>query len=396
MPVLTRSLHYLFAPIIIVFLCIVGIQQLALTWQNWLPKIEQLPYYLFGVSALLALQFNSARITYLSLFLLIFYSLKQGAFIADDLVIFSDEQAFLIGTFIIAFLAISKDRSLFSMHFFKIIIGMILCALLAWGWHVAINLLASLPPKKISDSLSLLLSLYVPIGVACIVVCIFSVWRSTGTDSTIAITLFIWLFGYYMPDQLPISVLFTLIGIAYIYSILAKSYHLAYRDELTGLSSRRALNTVALSLNKHYSLAMVDIDHFKHFNDTYGHDVGDQVLRLVAAKLVKVQGGGKVYRYGGEEFAIVFENKDIEVVLPHLEKLRKKISQYDIVLRNEKRKLTSKADRDVVDSQNPTVNITISIGVAEQHGENSFDNTLKRADKALYKAKDNGRNCVFA
>lgn len=103
MPVLTRSLHYLFAPIIIVFLCIVAIQQLALTWQNWLPKIEQLPYYLFGVSALLALQFNSARITYLSLFLLIFYSLKQGAFIADDLVIFSDEQAFLIGTFIIAF-----------------------------------------------------------------------------------------------------------------------------------------------------------------------------------------------------------------------------------------------------------------------------------------------------
>nr|WP_269154454.1 GGDEF domain-containing protein [Shewanella schlegeliana] len=173
-------------------------------------------------------------------------------------------------------------------------------------------------------------------------------------------------------------------------------YALAYKDELTGLASRRALNTMALSLNNHYSLAMVDIDHFKRFNDTYGHDVGDQVLRLVAKKLSKVKGGGQVFRYGGEEFTIVFENKDIELVLPYLEEIRQKIDHYDIVLRNEGRKLTSKSDRETTHKPNPKVNITISIGVAEQHGETSFENTLKRADEALYKAKNNGRNCVFA
>ncbi|GIU21043.1 hypothetical protein TUM4445_39280 [Shewanella sp. MBTL60-112-B2] len=153
---------------------------------------------------------------------------------------------------------------------------------------------------------------------------------------------------------------------------------------------------MALSLNKHYSLAMIDIDHFKTFNDTYGHDIGDQVLRLVARKLSKVKGGGQVFRYGGEEFTIVFENKDIEVVLPHLEDLRRKISDYNIVLRNEGRKASSKSDRTAKDKANPIVNITISIGVAEQRGETTFENTLKRADKALYQAKNNGRNQVFA
>nr|WP_275660525.1 GGDEF domain-containing protein [Shewanella sp. Isolate13] len=173
-------------------------------------------------------------------------------------------------------------------------------------------------------------------------------------------------------------------------------YDLAYKDELTGLASRRALNTMALSLNKHYCVAMVDIDHFKSFNDTYGHDVGDQVLRLVAKKLSKVKGGGQVFRYGGEEFTIVFESRNIERVLPHLEEIRQKISQYNIVLRDQGRKGKSKLDRNRKQKPNQTVNITISIGVAEQRGETSFEKTLKSADEALYKAKNNGRNCVFA
>ncbi|MGS0681473.1 GGDEF domain-containing protein [Shewanella sp. 125m-7] len=396
MPVLKRSLHYLFAPITFALLCIAATQQLALTWQTWLPTIDDLPYYLFGVSALLALQFNCFRICYLSILLLLFYSLGPSTSDTSPLAIFGHEQTFLIGTFVITFFAISKDRALLSRHFFKTLFGIGLCLIFALGWYAVISQLTELNPKQIPNSLNLLLSLYLPVGLACIVVCIFSVWRSTGTDTTIAITLFIWLFSYYMPNELPVSVLLSLLAITYIYSILAKTYHLAYRDELTGLSSRRALNTMALSLNKHYSLAMVDIDHFKRFNDTYGHDVGDQVLRLIAAKLSKVNGGGQVFRYGGEEFIIVFENKDIEVVLPHLEELRQKISQYDIVLRNEKRKTTTKSDRDSCDNLSPRANITISIGVAEQRGETSFETTLKRADKALYKAKANGRNRVFA
>ena len=89
-------------------------------------------------------------------------------------------------------------------------------------------------------------------------------------------------------------------------AIIETSYSMAFHDELTGLPARRAFNQALLALEDPYTVAIVDIDHFKQFNDTYGHDTGDQVLRLVAGKLAQVTGGGKPFRCGGEEFAIFF------------------------------------------------------------------------------------------
>src|SRR5229473_3561737 len=91
-------------------------------------------------------------------------------------------------------------------------------------------------------------------------------------------------------------------------SLIETSYVLAYHDELTGIRGRRAFNESLLSLDQQYAIAIVDIDHFKHFNDTYGHDTGDHVLRMVAARLADVGGGGQAFRCGGEEFAILFHN----------------------------------------------------------------------------------------
>ena len=92
--------------------------------------------------------------------------------------------------------------------------------------------------------------------------------------------------------------------------MIENSYLLAYHDELTTLPSRRAFNDAMMRLQPPYSIAVVDIDHFKKFNDTYGHDTGDvQVLRLVASKLSLVTGGGNAYRCGGEEFTILFPGK---------------------------------------------------------------------------------------
>src|ERR1700689_5184653 len=108
-------------------------------------------------------------------------------------------------------------------------------------------------------------------------------------------------------------------------SIIENSYLLAYHDELTTLPSRRAFNDALLRLQDPYSIAVVDIDHFKRFNDTYGHDTGDQVLRLVAANLARVTGGGQAYRCGGEEFTILFPGKTTAEVVDHLERLRRKI-----------------------------------------------------------------------
>jgi diguanylate cyclase (GGDEF)-like protein len=121
-------------------------------------------------------------------------------------------------------------------------------------------------------------------------------------------------------------------GLILVSSIIENSYLLAYHDELTTLPARRAFNDALLRLEDPYAVAVVDIDHFKKFNDTYGHETGDQVLRLVAAKLADVTGGGRAYRVGGEEFSILFPGKSVKDVLPHLELLRSEVeaSQFHV------------------------------------------------------------------
>ncbi|WP_054064645.1 GGDEF domain-containing protein [Pseudomonas asplenii] len=182
-------------------------------------------------------------------------------------------------------------------------------------------------------------------------------------------------------------------------AVAHEAYQMAFRDELTGLPGRRALNERMQRLGRNYVLAMTDVDHFKKFNDTHGHDVGDQVLRLVASKLAKVSGGGRAYRYGGEEFAVVFAGKSLEECLPHLEVIREVIANYSIQLRNP----DSRPQDDQQGRQRrsgggaSSVSVTISIGVAErQLDQRTPDEVLKSADQALYAAKGAGRNCVMA
>ncbi|AIC23411.1 diguanylate cyclase (GGDEF) domain-containing protein [Pseudomonas chlororaphis] len=182
-------------------------------------------------------------------------------------------------------------------------------------------------------------------------------------------------------------------------AVAHEAYQMAFRDELTGLPGRRALNERMQRLGRNYVLAMSDVDHFKKFNDTHGHDVGDQVLRLVASKLSKVSGGGRAYRYGGEEFAVVFAGKTLEECMPHLEVIRETIANYNIQLRNQE-------NRPQDDQQGrqrrgaaaaSSVSVTVSIGVAERQMEHrSPEEVLKSADQALYSAKGAGRNCVMA
>ncbi|MGA9981264.1 MAG: GGDEF domain-containing protein [Candidatus Sulfotelmatobacter sp.] len=196
-------------------------------------------------------------------------------------------------------------------------------------------------------------------------------------------------------------------------SIVETSYLLAYHDELTTLPSRRALNDALLNLQVPYSIAMVDIDHFKQFNDQHGHDTGDQVLRLVAAKLARVSGGGQAYRCGGEEFTILFPGKTTTEVEDHLEQLRRAIEATRFrprgvdrrqtprgpdrrTVRQRGRAQTGQAVRRLAQVEDPAaLSVTVSIGVAASTQSRSDPNRIMdAADKALYRAKANGRNRV--
>jgi GGDEF domain-containing protein len=208
-------------------------------------------------------------------------------------------------------------------------------------------------------------------------------------------------------------------------TIVETSYLLAYHDELTTLPSRRAFHDALLRLEAPYTIAMLDIDHFKRCNDTYGHDTGDQVLRMVASRLARVSGGGQAYRCGGEEFAILFSGKTTSDVVEHLEKLRADIEASKLRLRGPDRRQEARGpDRRnqrssnqrppnqrsrsraqtghairqlsrVEPSSSDELSVTASIGVATSTRENpSSEEVIKAADKALYRAKDGGRNRI--
>jgi diguanylate cyclase (GGDEF)-like protein len=196
-------------------------------------------------------------------------------------------------------------------------------------------------------------------------------------------------------------------------AIVEMSYLLAYHDELTTLPSRRAFHDALLRLEPPYSIAMVDIDHFKRCNDTYGHDTGDQVLRMVASRLARVSGEGQAYRCGGEEFAIVFPGKTTSDVLDHLEKLRAAIEASKLHLRGpDRRQETRGPDRRNQRARgraqtghairqlsrvaaSTELSVTASIGVATSRRENpSAEEVIQAADKALYRAKAAGRNRI--
>ncbi|HDS1790300.1 GGDEF domain-containing protein [Pseudomonas putida] len=179
-------------------------------------------------------------------------------------------------------------------------------------------------------------------------------------------------------------------------AVAHEAYQMAFRDELTGLPGRRALNERMQRLGRNYVIAMTDVDHFKKFNDTHGHDVGDQVLRLVASRLVT--GGGRAYRYGGEEFALVFAGKTAAECVPHVEAVREVIANYVMHLRDQhNRPQDDTAGRQRrAGSAGGTVSVTISIGVAERQADHrNPEAVLKSADQALYSAKGAGRNCVM-
>ena len=186
-------------------------------------------------------------------------------------------------------------------------------------------------------------------------------------------------------------------GLILVVAVIEASYLMAYQDALTGLPARRALTEALQRVNGKFTIAMVDVDHFKKLNDRYGHEVGDQVLRMVASRLEGVSNGGRAFRYGGEEFAILFARDGVEDCLPELEALRRTVeeSKFTVRRRLQRRKPTRSKNGGGNGRARPQITVTVSIGAAESNGrQDAPEQVVQAADRALYRAKDAGRNRV--
>lgn len=193
------------------------------------------------------------------------------------------------------------------------------------------------------------------------------------------------------------AIMFSAAGLLLIINQTHSLLNMVYRDELTQIPNRRALLRDIRSMGNHYALAMVDVDHFKKVNDNYGHDVGDQVLKAVAAKLRRVSGGGKAYRFGGEEFCLLFRGRKSEHVLDFLEELRREIADYDMTARDKKsRPMIQKSGEKKrgATRREGNIRVTVSMGLADSEDALHFEGVLKAADSALYRAKESGRNQI--
>jgi diguanylate cyclase (GGDEF)-like protein len=174
-------------------------------------------------------------------------------------------------------------------------------------------------------------------------------------------------------------------------ALIQESWSMAYIDQLTNLPGRRALDEKMMKLGGNYSIAMIDIDHFKKFNDRHGHDAGDQVLSMVASRINQAVSGGKAFRYGGEEFTVVFPGKNVEDSIGMLDDIRKNVCDTHFQLRKKDRRHGKYRKR----KSTKNVKVTVSIGVADRNERlSSTGEVIKAADKALYRAKKQGRNRV--
>jgi diguanylate cyclase (GGDEF)-like protein len=185
------------------------------------------------------------------------------------------------------------------------------------------------------------------------------------------------------------AVLVVLVG------ILESMVALAYRDGLTGLPGRRGLNDKLRQLGRRYAIAMLDVDHFKRFNDRFGHRTGDDVLKMIASRMRQIS-GGQAFRYGGEEFAVVFTGRAALKAVDRMETFRATLAGTPFVVRGVPRSTKKARGRRTSGmASRQRVKITVSVGVAVPgtRGRKAPE-VLAAADKALYRAKRAGRNRV--
>ncbi|MFT5676261.1 MAG: diguanylate cyclase (GGDEF)-like protein [Paraglaciecola sp.] len=392
--------HFLPPLILFTGVCLLYQMQTELLAQ-WFEKLNWLNYASLAVTASVALQFGRSRLV-LCCLLLLFLILP-----IENWLYFDNQFSSRLGLIImlqVCWLLYSKDRGFAAINLILSLLPLTLIALFGWFGlpyisQLSQDLLAPLHSflYQMNPQLN---AMFTPfewlIAFSVLVLALIRTLSKIDNNRSALFFTVLVLSSIQIQQDLTFTriCIFSLASF-YAYAVLRDSFNMAFKDELTEIPSRRALMQFAQTLGRKYTLVMCDIDHFKKFNDSYGHDVGDEVLRLIASKLNQVSGGGKAFRYGGEEFVIVFPRKEIENVVPYIEQLRQIIADYSITIRTKPRpaKAPNKNAKKTVNGK--TISITCSFGVAERTSETTeFNHIMKHADIALYAAKKAGRNCV--
>lgn len=346
----------------------------------WLALLEWLPYIFSSVVVLLAWHFNKGLILLVSLLLMLplfpFSSLGNQ----NSLSIF-----LLVTSLNLALVSQLQERGFLNRFAFNriIFVGMQLlwCAALAQQWvHLPGISLYLIDMYRFS--FALLVSALIFLSSLLFLASKWWLKSDTFSGAILVSLLLLCLMNFLVLTDKQLALLHTGVFLIWCIYLLIDSHKMAYVDELTQLPGRRALNERLLGLSKRYVIAMLDVDHFKKFNDTYGHDMGDLVLKRVAANMDKVHSGGRAFRYGGEEFAIVFANRKKEDILAALEAVRESIASEKVEVYDSKKEAYK------------AVSVTISIGAALSNSDRHAQDVIKQADQLLYKAKKKGRNCV--
>jgi GGDEF domain-containing protein len=351
------------------------------------------PYVALGAAFLLAIRLHRGRLLMAAIAVATANLALQPWALGDNLLAYALLAAFLPVGF--ALLAFADDKG-FSVRRLR------RDALLVFGPLAIGAFFSAGNPARAVD---LLTARYagVPLpwlaAIVAIVAIVVSIVRAPrATETGLAWLAFTYALALAAPmGSVPRGVWMLAAGLVLIVALVETAYAMAYHDELTGLPGRRALSQALSSLEPPFALAVVDVDHFKSFNDQHGHDVGDQVLCMVASKLRAVGGGGRAFRSGGEEFTMVFAAMSKRDALPFVEDVRAAVAKAEFALRGHPRPKGKKAAaaRGRGKAASGKLQVTISVGVASSTAKNrSVEEVLKAADTAMYRAKNQGRNQV--
>lgn len=373
--------------------------------------LAELPLILFAIVIILSHFFKQGRSGFVALLMLIAYLfIQQRLQVPLSIGSTRFEYYFLVCMipWNLVFLSFIPERSVFSKA------GVVYCCAIAWQIIIFYWLIDAENEALIKqillyfdpwlyfkfDFTPLPAVFLCVLFVAILIVAILLIFRNLSSDQASLGSILAFSITLVQFNQAWISVSMFVISAAFLlFSVLHRSHEQAFLDELTLIPGRRALNSELTLLGNKYTIAMVDIDHFKKFNDSYGHDIGDNVLRMVASKLTEVNGRGRVYRYGGEEFTVLFKGKNVNECIDDLEEIRELVANYPFRVRDNDERLISSDSatkmRQNRANKDGSVQVTISIGVAERNKDTKEPElVIKAADGLLYQAKKKGRNCV--